>query len=206
MVDQANPHMFLLNSSGIDGMEWSEVTKWRRSQRESLLEQRIQAGHRQRSQWGQAIQTQLMDWFVNQSLATVGFYWPFKGEFDARPLVESLIKQGHSAALPAVTEPRTPLEFRCYKPGEELVPGIWKIPVPKRRDVVTPDVLIVPLVGFDEANYRLGYGGGYYDRTLAQLPAETITLGVGFSHARLSTIHPQDFDIPMTHIFTEVSR
>ena len=187
-------------------MEWSEVTQWRRSQRERLLEQRIQAGHKQRSQWGQAIQAQLMDWFVDQPLSTVGFYWPFKGEFDARPLVDSLIKQGHSASLPAVTEPRTPLEFRCYKPGEELVPGIWKIPVPKRRDIVEPDVLIVPLVGFDEANYRLGYGGGYYDRTLAQLPPEMITLGVGFSNARLSTIHPQDFDIPMTHIFTEASR
>jgi 5,10-methenyltetrahydrofolate synthetase len=58
-------------------------------------------------------------------------------------------------------------------------------------------------VGFDSANYRLGYGGGYYDRTLAQLPDSTIALGVGYSHARLETIFPQRFDIPMTHIFTE---
>jgi len=205
MVAQASPNTLLLNSSGIDGMEWSEVTKWRRSQRESLLEQRIQAGHAQRTCWGQAIHNQLMAWFDERPPMTVGFYWPFKGEFDARPLVDSLIKQGHSAALPVVIEPRTPLEFRDYKPGEELVPGIWKIPVPKRRDIVKPDVLIVPLVGFDDANYRLGYGGGYYDRTLAQLPADTVTLGVGFSTAHLATIHPQDFDIPMTHIFTESS-
>jgi len=186
-------------------MEWSDVTQWRRSQRERLLEERIQAGHKQRSQWGQVMEAQLMDWFVEQPPAIVGFYWPFKGEFDARPLVERLLEQGHSAALPVVTEPRTPLEFRCYKPGDELVPGIWKIPVPKRCDVVKPTVLIVPLVGFDDANYRLGYGGGYYDRTLAQLPADTVTLGVGFSAAHLSTIHPQDFDIPMTHIFTELT-
>lgn len=186
-------------------MEWSEVTQWRRLQRERLLEQRIQAGHKQRTAWGQVIQHQLSDWFADKPPMMVGFYWPFKGEFDARSLVDSLIQQGHAAALPAVTEPRTPLEFRDYVPGEELVPSIWKIPVPKRRNIVKPDVLIVPLVGFDEANYRLGYGGGYYDRTLAQLPAETMTLAVGFSSARLKTIHPQDFDIPMTHIFTELT-
>jgi len=186
-------------------MEWKEVTQWRRTQRKRLLEQRIQAGHEQRTEWGQAIQNQLSDWFADKQPMMVGFYWPFKGEFDARFLVDRLIQQGHSAALPVVAEPRTPLEFRDYKSGEELVPGIWKIPVPKRRDIVKPDVLIVPLVGFDEANYRLGYGGGYYDRTLAQLPAETITLGAGHSQAKLETIHPQDFDIPMTHIFTELT-
>lgn len=184
-------------------MEWSEVTLWRQLQRERLLEQRMKAGHKQRTAWGQVIQKQLLDWFADKPLVIVGFYWPFKGEFDARPLVETLIQQGHSAALPAVIEQRMPLEFRDYIPGEKLVPGIWKIPVPKRRNIVKPDVLIVPLVGFDDANYRLGYGGGYYDRTLAQLPAETITLGVGFSNARLATIYPQDFDIYMTYIFTE---
>jgi len=186
-------------------MKWSEVTKWRRSQRERLLDERIQAGHAQRTLWGQKIQLQLQDWFADKPAMNVGFYWPFKGEFDARPLIEQLIGQGHTAALPVVTEPRTPLEFRSYTPGDELVPGIWKIPVPKRRDVDEPNVLIVPLVGFDDANYRLGYGGGYYDRTLAQLPADTVTLGVGFSSAHLSTIQPQDFDIPMTHIFTEMT-
>ena len=187
-------------------MKWSEVTQWRRSQRERLLDQRVKAGHKQRGQWGQIIESQLMHWFDGRPPLTIGFYWPFKGEFDARLLIDELIKAGHSAALPAVVEPRMPLEFRCYKPGEELEPGIWKIPVPKRRDIVKPDVLIVPLVGFDEANFRLGYGGGYYDRTLAQLPAETVTLGVGHSNARLKTIYPQDFDIPMTHICTELAQ
>jgi 5-formyltetrahydrofolate cyclo-ligase len=186
-------------------MQWSEVTKWRRSQRERLLDQRIQAGHKQRSQWDEAIQTQLMTWFADKAPMQVGFYWPFKGEFDARPLIEDLMKRGHSAALPAVVEKNTPLEFRRYEAGEELVPGIWKIPVPKRRDIVAPDVLIVPLVGFDAEGYRLGYGGGYYDRTLAQLPDKTITLAVGYSHAQLETIHPQGFDIPMTQIFTELT-
>jgi len=186
-------------------MEWSEVTKWRRSQRERLLDQRIKAGHKQRCDWNEAIHVQLKSWFVGRSPMTVGFYWPFKGEFDARPLIDELLAQGHTAALPAVVEPRTPLEFRSYQAGEELVPGVWKIPVPKRRDIVEPEVLIVPLVGFDEANFRLGYGGGYYDRTLAQLPEKTITLAVGYSHAQLASIHPQSFDIAMTQIITELT-
>ncbi len=187
-------------------MQWSEITKWRRAQRERLLDQRIKAGHKRRSEWNAAIETQLMDWFTGERLMTVGFYWPFKGEFDPRPLIDNLIELGHSAALPAVVEKNTPLEFRAYKKGDELEPGIWKIPVPKRRDIVEPCVLIVPLVGFDAEGYRLGYGGGYYDRTLAQLPEQTITLGVGYSFAELDTIQPQSFDIPMTRIFTELTR
>jgi len=186
-------------------MEWSEVTKWRRSQRERLIDYRIQAGHKQRSEWGETIHRQLKDWFIGERLMTVGFYWPFKGEFDPRPLINELLALGHSAALPAVVEKNTPMEFRCYKEGEELEPGIWNIPVPKRRDTVEPCALIVPLVGFDAEGYRLGYGGGYYDRTLAQLPDKTITLAVGYSHAQLETIHPQSFDIPMTQIFTELT-
>lgn len=181
------------------------MTKWRRSQRERLVDQRIQAGHKLRSQWNLSIHQQLAEWFSGKKHLTVGFYWPFKGEFDARPLIHELLSQGHLAALPVVVEPKAAMEFRDYREGEALEPGIWKIPVPKRRDVVIPNVLIVPLVGFDAANYRLGYGGGYYDRTLAQLPAETIALGVGHAGARLETIYPQSFDIPMTQVFTELT-
>lgn len=184
-------------------MEWREITKWRRSERERLIEQRIQAGHKQRSEWNLSIQEQLIEWFKDKERLTVGFYWPFKGEFDARPLIHGLLSQGHFAALPVVVEPKTAMEFRDYREGEELEPGVWKIPVPKRRDIVIPEVLIVPLVGFDSSNYRLGYGGGYYDRTLAKLPDETITLAVGYSSAAMETIYPQDFDIPMTQVFTE---
>lgn len=186
-------------------MLWSEITKWRRSERERLIEQRIQAGHKQRSEWNLSIQEQLIEWFKDKEPLAVGFYWPFKGEFDARPLIHELLSQGHSAALPVVVQPKTAMEFRDYRKGEELEPGVWKIPVPKRRDIVIPHVLIVPLVGFDSSNYRLGYGGGYYDRTLAKLPDETITLAVGYSYTAMETIHPQDFDIPMTQVFTEVA-
>jgi hypothetical protein len=81
--------------------------------------------------------------------------------------------------------------------------GIWNIPIPDKREVVQPTALIVPLIGFDEAGYRLGYGGGYYDRTLAVMNPRPFTVGVGFELGRLRTIHPQPHDIPLDVIITE---
>jgi 5-formyltetrahydrofolate cyclo-ligase len=118
-------------------------------------------------------------------------------------LIGRWLKQGAQAALPAVLAPRTALEFRRWQPGDETQPGVYKIPVPKQRHVVVPDVLLVPLVGFDPAGYRLGYGGGYYDRTLAALPAKPLVIGIGFELSRLETIYPQPHDIPMSVIVTE---
>ena len=81
--------------------------------------------------------------------------------------------------------------------------GFWDIPVPANDVRVTPTALLVPLVGFDEVGYRLGYGGGYYDRTLGSLPAKPIAIGVGYELAHLETIYPQAHDIPMSTIVTE---
>ena len=81
--------------------------------------------------------------------------------------------------------------------------GFWNIPVPAERRVVKPDVLVIPLVGYDAAGFRLGYGGGYYDRTLAALVPRPFCIGVGFDDAQLETIHPQPHDIPMNLIVTE---
>src|SRR5690606_21931832 len=81
--------------------------------------------------------------------------------------------------------------------------GIWNIPIPAEREPVRPTALLVPVVGFDAAGYRLGYGGGYYDRTLALLEPRPLTIGVGYAGARLDTIHPQPHDIPLDAIVTE---
>ena len=82
----------------------------------------------------------------------------------------------------------------------KLVPGVWNIPMPPEPDIVTPSVLIIPLVGVDRENYRLGYGGGYYDRTLASLDNMTLTIGIGLESCRLETIYPQWHDIAMDKI------
>lgn len=182
---------------------WDEIKQWRRTQRETLLQQRIKAGARQRRQWETIIEQALRLLLVEPGGKIIGFYWPFKGEFDARPLVGELLEQGARAALPVVVEKRTAMEFRLWQPGDETVPGVYKIPVPKVRNVVVPNVLMVPLVGFDPAGYRLGYGGGYYDRTLASLPDKPLAIGIGFELSRLTTIYPQTHDIPMDKIVTE---
>jgi 5-formyltetrahydrofolate cyclo-ligase len=75
--------------------------------------------------------------------------------------------------------------------------------VPADSPVLTPDLLLVPLVGFDPAGYRLGYGGGYYDRTLAAIQPRPLAIGIGFEQQALATIHPQPHDIPMDYIVTE---
>jgi 5-formyltetrahydrofolate cyclo-ligase len=98
---------------------------------------------------------------------------------------------------------KAPLEFRAWQPGVRLESGVWGIPVPADGEVVWPDVLLVPLVGFDRLGYRLGYGGGFYDRTLAAMPRRPTTLGVGFALGAIETIHPQQHDIPMDAVITE---
>ena len=133
----------------------------------------------------------------------LGVYWPFQAEFDPRPLIEWLAAAGSTVALPVVIDKSGPLEYRAWRPGEPLVDGVWGIPIPEKRDVVLPQAVLAPLVGFDRDCYRLGYGGGYFDRTLAALSPRPVAIGVGFELSRLDTIHPQDFDIPMDLIVTE---
>lgn len=182
---------------------WPEVRAWRKAERARLIQARLDAGREQRAAWSVAIHASLETGLPFLPDALVGFYWPFKGEFDARPLVRRLHARGARFALPVVIEKAAPLIFRSWAPGEKLEPGIWQIPVPVEDRRVEPDVLLVPLVGFDAAGYRLGYGGGYYDRTLAAFRRRPLAVGVGFAVAELPTIHPQPHDIPMDLIVTE---
>jgi 5,10-methenyltetrahydrofolate synthetase len=105
-------------------------------------------------------------------------------------------------ALPVVVEKARPLAFRAYRSGDRLEKCVWNIPLPAEGEPVLPDVVIAPLVGFDAENYRLGYGGGFFDRTLASLPGKTLVIGVGYDLQRIATIHPQPHDIRMSRIAT----
>jgi len=157
----------------------------------------------QRRQWGQAIEARLRTLLQEQPRSVLGVYWPFQAEFDPRPLIDWLIAQGSAVALPAVVDKKGPLEYRAWRPGEPLVDGVWNIPVPERRNVVIPHAVLAPLVGFDRQCYRLGYGGGYFDRTLAALSPRPRAIGVGFELSQIETIDPQPFDIPMDIVVTE---
>jgi 5-formyltetrahydrofolate cyclo-ligase len=143
--------------------------------------------------------------FGDLDASLVGFYWPFSGEIDVRPFIELVLAYGGNAALPVVIAKNQPLEFRAWKPGNAMTTGAYGIPHPVQGPSVEPDVLIVPLLGFDSMCYRLGYGGGFYDRTLRTALRRPVTIGVGFELARLDTIQPQPYDVPMDLILTEVA-
>jgi 5-formyltetrahydrofolate cyclo-ligase len=184
-------------------MKAAELRAWRRSERQRLLAMRTAVTPAQRRLWGQEIENRLRELLSEQRGVMLGAYWPFQAEFDPRRLVDWVIASGCSVALPAVVDKKGPLEYRAWRPGEKLVDGVWNIPVPERRDIVTPQAVLAPLVGFDRECYRLGYGGGYFDRTLAALLPRPLAIGVGFELSLIETIYPQDFDVPMDLIVTE---
>ncbi len=116
--------------------------------------------------------------------AVVSGYWPSRDEIDPRPLMAALHRRGHTCALPAIAGAAAPLVFRRWAPGDALVRGAYDIPVPPDpASEVTPGVLLVPLLAFDRSGARLGYGGGFYDRTLEALRAAGPLLAVGLAYA-----------------------
>ena len=106
-------------------------------------------------------------------------------------------------ALPVVIARRQPLVFREWHPSVALASGPLGIPFPVRSDLVVPTVALLPMNGWDEAGYRLGYGGGAFDRTLASLTKRPVVIGVSYELARMKTIQPQRWDIPMDWVVTE---
>jgi 5-formyltetrahydrofolate cyclo-ligase len=183
-------------------LDFDQVKRWRRGERERLLTLRQGLPPEDRRRWGERIESELRALLAERP-GVLGVYWPFRAEFDPRPLIDWATADGRGIALPAVVDKRGPLEYRAWRPGESLVDGVWNIPVPEKRDLVVPAIVLAPLVGFDAGCYRLGYGGGYFDRTLAALSPRPVAIGVGFDLQRLDTIHPQPFDVPMDLIVTE---
>src|SRR5690242_18515858 len=130
---------------------WEEVRAWRKAQRETLIAQRLSIPRDERARRDDAITAGLRQLLpAPGGRRSIGVYWPFKGEYDPRPLMRSLHDLGVRLALPVVVERARPLVFREWWPGIRLVPGIWDIPVPAEGDAVLPDLLLAPLVGFDE--------------------------------------------------------
>ncbi len=182
---------------------WEQITAWRRQQRSELIARRLALSAAQRGAWSAAINDHIEAGFALLAEMTVGFCWPFKGEFDARFVIRKFRDRGARAALPVVITQAGPLQFRHWWPGAPMAHGVYDIPVPDGTAAVVPDAAIVPMNGFDERGYRLGYGGGYFDRTLIATQPRPIAIGVGFEFARLATIHPQQHDIAMDFVVTE---
>jgi 5-formyltetrahydrofolate cyclo-ligase len=183
-------------------MDPAEIKIWRRAERERLIALRMALSPATRREAGERVTAALQDIIAARS-GILGIYWPFRAEFDPRPLVDTLTAAGRKVALPVVIDKKGPLEYRAWAPGEPLTAGVWDIPIPEKREIVAPSMVLAPVVGFDRAGYRLGYGGGYFDRTLASLDPRPLAIGIGFAAQEIATIYPQPFDIPMDMIVTE---
>lgn len=185
----------------------ADPSAWRRDRRSALINQRMALSKDTLRAWRQAIDRHIERGFPGLAHAKAGtsvaICWPYRNEYDARHLAARLRRAGATIALPVVVAPRQPLQFRAWAPGMPMTLGPLGIPHPARGEPVTPTALILPMAGFDDNGYRLGYGGGYFDRTLAALPRRPLVIGVAHEFARLPTIHPQLHDIPVDFVVTE---
>jgi len=134
--------------------------------------------------------------------STVAGFWPMGSEIDIRPLLQALGERGHPLALPVTPKRGLPLSFRLWRWGEPLAAGPFGTRQPASGDIVTPDLVLVPLLAFDRAGRRLGYGGGYYDRTLAALP-DAIRLGVAYAAQEVPEVPAGPDDVRLPRIATE---
>jgi 5-formyltetrahydrofolate cyclo-ligase len=180
-----------------------EIKQWRKVQRTELLAKRVGKTPAQRKEWDAAITRMLVEAFPLLQQMTVGFYWPFKSEFDPRFAIHHWRVRGARAALPLVVEKFAPLQFREWWPGAPMTTGVYDLPFPDGTAVVTPQALLIPPVGFDAHGFRLGYGGGYFDRTLATMIPQPLKIGVAYELSRMPTVRPQPHDVPMDFIVTE---
>lgn len=186
----------------VDAVQARDVARWRAAARERLIAARQAIPVAERPALDAAISARLDAALGDLRGRIVCAYWPFRGEPDLRRWMETARARGARCALPVVTKKAAPMAFRLWTPGEPLTRGVWNIPVPAGGAAVTPDVVIAPVVGFDPDCYRLGYGGGYFDRTLAALTRRPVVAGVGHVLAALPTIYPQPHDIPMDFVAT----
>jgi 5-formyltetrahydrofolate cyclo-ligase len=156
-------------------------------------------------QWDAHIGAQVVAWWRLRQVAAMGVYWPLAGEPDLRAAYAELHAAGVRLALPVVMERDAPLVFTDWTPGEAMIPDEMGVQVPAElRFVARPPALLIPCLGFNAEGYRLGYGGGYYDRTLEAAPRPQ-TLGIAYSNQEAVFSHAPH-DVPLDVIVTEASR
>lgn len=174
------------------------------------LRKRLLAGRRNLADRGERegrLADQLRVTLATRSETVVGAYWPIRGEFDPRGVLGEWLAADprRAAALPVIDPVTDVMTFHAWWPECPMVPDRYGIPMPDGTALVRPQLLLVPCVGFGPGGVRLGYGGGYYDRTLgAMTPAERpATLGIAFAHGHLPELAAFAHDIPLDAILTE---
>jgi 5-formyltetrahydrofolate cyclo-ligase len=154
-----------------------------------------------------ALAARIEEALARRDARCIGLYWPVAGEFDARTAMARWLAAdpARGAALPVVVKPHAPMAFHAWSAHAPMKEGRYRIPVPAEEHVVVPDLLLIPCVGFDADRYRLGYGGGYYDRTLAAWPdsKRPVTIGIAYESGRCPALPRESHDMPLDAIVTE---
>ena len=189
-------------TSVVDPQQERDVVRWRKAERERLLALRLALSAEYRTGQTVAIAAELDRLIPTEGPPIVSVYWPIRSEPDLRAWMQARSGRGTRIALPVAVAHGQPLTFREWHPGARLAHGLWRIPYPADGEEVTPTVVLAPVVGFDRQGYRLGYGGGFFDRTLAVLRPKPLVLGLGYPCTAIATIFPQPHDIPMDRIVT----
>jgi len=150
-------------------------------------------------------------WLVGRPDTVIGAYWPIKGEFDPLPALHRWKEDGElqgepqrrRIGLPVMDKVHKTLTFHAWHPGCPMEPDAYDIPKPKDTELIVPTLLFVPCVGYSAGGYRLGYGGGFYDRTLAELQPRPFTVGLGFTNGFLEDFDPEPHDLPLDAILND---
>ena len=169
--------------------------------RQLLLTARNAISAEQKRLWDRQLVEKLMAWWSVQRVKTIGVYWPMRGEPDLHAAYASLTELGVQLALPVVVSDDVPLKFYTWAPGEPVIKDRYGAAVP--ADLHTelhPQALIIPCVGFNPQRFRLGYGGGFYDRTLASVPRPQ-TIGIAYANAE-TTFAADTYDVALDMVMT----
>lgn len=166
------------------------------AERQSLIDRHQRSVH---------LQEVLRVWLVGRDESTIGGYWAIKGEFDALPALYrwSEADDKRRIGLPVMNRDTKQLRFHVWYPGCPMEEDAYGIPKPKDTEAFQPQLLLVPCVGFGPGGLRLGYGGGFYDRTLAALAPRPVTVGVGYAHGFVPWLEAEAHDVPLDVVLTE---
>jgi len=184
-------------------MNNQDVAALRRDLRRRSLQARESLSAAEHALLSARIEHHLAAELQTQTPGRLAFCWPFRAEFDARPLVTRLLAQGWSACLPVVGDDVGPMHFRAWTPATEMRADRHGIQTPVRGEEVVPDLILLPFNATDACGYRLGYGAGYFDRTLAVMQPRPMVVGVGFSVGLVASVYPQAHDIPVNRRVTD---
>jgi 5-formyltetrahydrofolate cyclo-ligase len=176
---------------------------YRAALRRERLDARLALDDKTHAKLSASIESGLEDLLASLPPQTLAFCAPMRKEFDACRLAARLIGRGWRIAMPVAVAAAAPMVFRRWTPDTPMALDRHGIPVPAAADELAPAIVLLPLVAFDPQGFRLGYGGGYFDRTLAALVPRPLAIGVGFELGRVADIRPQAHDIPLNATVTE---